>query len=122
MRTHKNTLGKTEISVSLPWGLNYRNGHKVLCGDGKIRALNLAQTADTFFSTPASVRIKGKHVTGYMTVSACYCTESKRERRAFTFQPHTESNLQAGNPLPAFPESFTPELFDMLACGEEKQF
>jgi hypothetical protein len=38
-----------------------------MCADGKVRTLKrIAQTADTFFSVPASVRVKGKTVAGYI--------------------------------------------------------
>lgn len=56
----------TELRVSRPWGL-YQGG-KALCSDGKIRALKrISVTADTFFSVPASVRVNGKTVAGYIT-------------------------------------------------------
>src|SRR5690349_20672710 len=59
----------TSLEQRMPWGLYV--GGRVLCSDGKVRSLSrIAQTADTFFSIPASVRVKGKTVSGYVTVEA----------------------------------------------------
>jgi len=65
MNITKHALGSTHLSRSYPWGLHPRNGHRLLCADGVVRSAELAQTADTFFSIPASVRINGKRVSGY---------------------------------------------------------
>jgi hypothetical protein len=67
MHYQKSTLGKTFILRTPQWGLNAPHGHRVLCADGVIRACSMAQTADTFFSTPASIRIRGKSISGYVT-------------------------------------------------------
>lgn len=51
-----------------PWG--FYCGGAALCSDGKVRKLKrIAITADTFFSVPAAVKVKGKTVSGYVTVS-----------------------------------------------------
>lgn len=93
-------LGKTYITRVYPWGLNARNGHRLLCGDGKIRAAELAETADSFFSTPASVRVKGKRITGYMT-----CEESENGNRVYSFRSH---DCHYGV-IPKWPKQFTDE-------------
>lgn len=67
MKTEIRTFGLTQVSSTMPWGLTPPYGHRLLCSDGVIRAARLAHSPDTFFSHPASVRIKGKNVTGYMT-------------------------------------------------------
>lgn len=42
---------------------------RALCSDGRLRALKrIAETADTFFSVPAAVTVKGRTVAGYVTV------------------------------------------------------
>jgi hypothetical protein len=57
----------TFLIVSYPWGVYH--GGRALCSDGQARQLKrIAETADTFFSVPASVRVKGKTVAGYVTV------------------------------------------------------
>jgi hypothetical protein len=57
----------TSVTQDYPWGLYV--SARVLCSDGKVRATaRIAQTADTFFSVPAAVKVKGKTVAGYMTV------------------------------------------------------
>jgi hypothetical protein len=73
----------TKINYSYPWGLIRRNGNRLLCADGKVRAAELAECADTFFSIPASVRIRGKRVSGYAT------TDEANGERVHTFRPHT---------------------------------
>lgn len=73
---------RTYLKQTYPWGLFTRNGHRLLCADGIVRAAELAQCADTFFSIPASIRIKGKRVSGYAT-----CDEQNGER-VHTFRPH----------------------------------
>lgn len=49
----------------------YING-RAICSDGRVRNLKrIAFTADTFFSVPASVTVKGKTVAGYVLVETC---------------------------------------------------
>ena len=57
----------TSLTVDYPWGL-YRSG-RAICSDGKVRTLKrISSTADTWFSIPASVRVNGRTVSGYITV------------------------------------------------------
>jgi len=57
----------TFLVQSFPWG--FYHGGAAICSDGKVRTLKrIARTADTFFSVPASVTVKGKTVSGYVTV------------------------------------------------------
>lgn len=57
----------TSVTQSYPWG-TYVTA-RVRCTDGKVRSVSrIAQTADTFFSVPAAVKVKGKTVAGYLTV------------------------------------------------------
>lgn len=57
----------TYITREYPWGLNVACA--AMCSDGKVRkCARIAQSADTFFSTPASVRVNGKHVSGFVTI------------------------------------------------------
>ena len=85
---HRSYMGLTYVSRTPQWGLNYRTGHRLLCADGIIRAAELAETADTFFSTPAKIRIKGKWISGYATTE---CTDqlSCGEQAAWSFRAHT---------------------------------
>lgn len=58
----------TYLVREYPWGLNVSGA--AMCDDGKVRRLaRVAQTADTFYSTPASVRVAGRYVAGYVTLS-----------------------------------------------------
>jgi len=94
-------LGLTHVTQSCPWGLYSRHGHRLLCSDGQVRAATLASTPDTFFSVPASVRVKGKTVSGYMTVEEA----GGGKLRAYVFRHHTAHR----DKLPAWPDRFTPE-------------
>lgn len=56
----------TYLLNTMPWGIYV--GGAALCADGKVRRLKrIAQTADTAFSVPASVTVKGKTVSGFVT-------------------------------------------------------
>lgn len=72
---------KTNINYIYPWGLIRRNGNRLLCADGNIRAAELAQTPDTFFSIPAHIRIKGKRIEGYAS------SDESQGERVWTFRP-----------------------------------
>lgn len=120
MQKQFRTLGQTKIRITYPWGLMYASGSRVLCSDGKVRSLAyLAATPDTFFSTPGAIRIKGAYITGYVDVEDACSADYKTERRVFAFRCHTAVNEKHGSPLPEWPESFSPEKFALLACGEE---
>jgi hypothetical protein len=71
----------TKINFTYPWGLIRRNGNRLLCADNIIRAAELAQCADTYFSIPASIRIKGKRITGYAT------SDESNGERVWIFRP-----------------------------------
>lgn len=46
---------------------------RALCSDGKVRALiRIDRYADTYFSVPATVQVRGKKVRGYATVEPQY--------------------------------------------------
>jgi hypothetical protein len=93
-------VSKTFVKQSFPWGLFLRSGHRLVCSDGKVRAAELAQTADTFFSVPAAVRVGGVWVSGYYTGE-----ESSTGARVCAFRRH---DCHADK-LPAWPDRFTPE-------------
>ncbi len=103
MNIQANFLGKTCITRSYPWGLNTRCGHKLLCSDGKIRAAELSESPDTFFSTPARIRINGKTVTGYMTVEETWNDEKNTYDRVYSFRHH--DNQGEKHSLPAWDDS-----------------
>lgn len=84
-----------------------RNGHRLLCADGVIRAAELAEQPDTYFSIPAKIRIKGKVITGYAT------TEMSDTARTSVniFRAHVNQDVAY------WPEMFTPEYEAILAKG-----
>ena len=69
MRETRQYAEGTELTQDYPFGF-YVTG-RALCTDGKVRRLTrIAETADTFFSVPASVKVSGKSVAGYITTEA----------------------------------------------------
>ena len=48
-----------------PWQIMTRA--RALCDDGVVRQVRNIRTADTWFSVPCSVVVKGKTVAGYLT-------------------------------------------------------
>lgn len=77
----------TYVDVRYPWGLFV--GGRVYCGDGKVRKLKrIAQTADTFFSVPASVNVGKITVSGYITFCEVIDKTSWKTVETFpVFQP-----------------------------------
>lgn len=64
--TSRMALG-TFLTRDYPWGWNVAGA--ALCADGKVRKLKrIAATADSFYSTPASVTVRGRTVAGYVTI------------------------------------------------------
>lgn len=56
----------TALTQRFPWGLYI--GGRALCSDGRVRRLaRIAITADSFFSIPASVRVSGRTVSGFVS-------------------------------------------------------
>lgn len=95
---------KTTLTRSYPWGINILRGSRVLRSDGKVTSLSrLAQTADTFFSVPASIRANGKTISGYVT------TEEHKGQMVYCFRHHAIHAEQ----MPSWPERYSPE-FDVL--------
>lgn len=96
--------GKTNMAQTFPWGLFVRKGTRLLCADGKIRSVAyLAHTADTAFSVPCAIRIKGKYITGYATGQEQVWITGEKEtdfKSAHVFRHHTG---QTYNPLPDWP-------------------
>lgn len=62
-----NYAAGTYLEVTRPWGICVAGA--ALCADGKVRRLaRISDTADTFFSVPAAVKVRGRTVSGYVTV------------------------------------------------------
>lgn len=76
----------TYLLMRMPFGLF--EGGRVLCSDGVVRTLKrIAQTADTFFSIPAAVEVKGKTVAGFVTVETeeGLSTETEKDKAVAKF-------------------------------------
>lgn len=110
---HRENMGErmptnqTNVSQTYPWGLYARIGHRVLCSDGKIRSARLAPTPDTFFSIPASVCVRGKWVSGYVT------SGEVNGERVYSFRA-----VKCGknhNCLPEWPDSLSPDYDELMS-------
>lgn len=81
----------TSITQSAPWGLF--TTATALCEDGKVRKVSrISETADTFFSVPASVRVKGRTVSGYitfLTLNENLSTHSDDDPMVVKFRAHS---------------------------------
>lgn len=55
------------------------------CSDGKRRNVRITGTADTFFSCPGRVHVKGKTVTGFVTNAPDY---EEGVKAGYIFQPN----------------------------------
>jgi hypothetical protein len=61
----------TSVTVQMPWSVFV--SARLMCSDGVVRSTaRLSQTADTFFSVPCAVKVKGRTVSGYMTFTETY--------------------------------------------------
>jgi hypothetical protein len=98
---------KTYVRQTQPWGVYLPYGHCVLCSDGKVRACRMAPTADTFFSIPASIAIRSKRISGYVTI------EEYKNQRIYCFRHHTEHNDR----LPKWPERTEKEFDTLISKG-----
>lgn len=79
----------TSLNTRMPWGTFV--GGRALCPDGKVRRLaRIALTADTFFSVPASVQVRGKTVAGYVTVETIggFSTATQDDPAVVRFVPY----------------------------------
>ena len=108
---------KTNLASVQPWGLIIRKGTRLLCADGVVRSVSrISSTADTFFSVPAAIRIRGVNITGYATSD-----ETKRApfARVYTFRQHTDQKekcIKVG--LPDWPiHRYSPEMETLLEKG-----
>jgi hypothetical protein len=54
-----------------PWAQLIAIKH-CLCSDGRTRFARITGQPDTFFSVPASVKVQGKRVTGFVTMAPTY--------------------------------------------------
>lgn len=82
----------TSLTVERPYGLFI--GGKAMCTDGKVRTLKrIAITADTFFSVPASVTVRGKTVSGFVTVETVdgWTTETEGDPSIVRFVAHSSA-------------------------------
>ncbi len=115
MNTQKTPLApkgfqsRARLVSTLPWGVFRRKGSAALCSDGVVRSLSyVAPTADTFFSVPASVKVNGKTVSGYVTTDEQKWIKGSKEVGPFlacaTFRQFTGGDRCANaGLLPSWP-------------------
>lgn len=80
----------TSVTQSFPWG--WYISARVMCSDGVVRAVKrISETADTFFSVPCAVAVRGKTVSGYMTFDTAegFSTETEDDPTVLKFIAYT---------------------------------
>lgn len=60
--------GSESVMSSGPWSQTVAIKHCV-CSDGRPRYARITGQPDTFFSIPAAVKVKGKTVTGFVSIN-----------------------------------------------------
>jgi hypothetical protein len=55
----------SQVFTRGPWQVIYKIT-SVLCPDGTIRTASISGPADTYFSLPGRIKVKGKTVTGFV--------------------------------------------------------
>lgn len=64
---------------------------KALCPDGKVRIV-YCRDADTFFTAPAHVRVRGKYVSGFVTsISEAFLPPTMLPETRLEFVAHTRN-------------------------------
>lgn len=82
--------GPVEINGSIPLYSNWMGGRPLAgvrncpCSDGIARTVYVRGEADTWFSIPAQCSIKGKRVTGYLSIDTVDSLDSG-DRLGFRF-------------------------------------
>lgn len=88
MKTSEYALG-TSITRSGPWSVIV--SARVMCADGKVRTARNVKTADTWFSVPCTVTVKGKTVAGFLAVNTVdgYDTATDSDPAVAYFRAYT---------------------------------
>ncbi len=85
-------MGTELVQSPGPFSCGFSSG-KALCSDGKVRAIRFQNggIADTFFSIPASVKVGGKTVSGFVMVETLegFSTETKDDPAVVKFIAYT---------------------------------
>lgn len=79
----------TSVTQEFPLG-RYVSA-RVMCSDGRVREVSrISDTADTFFSVRCAVRVKGRTVSGYLTIEsrAGFSTSDKNDLEVAKFVAH----------------------------------
>lgn len=114
-RDKRDYASGTYVVNQLPWGLFV--SAKALCSDGKVRTVSrIAQTADTFFSIPASIRVKGKTVAGYITFGTASGLSTATESDPARVEFHAYGYRKNGGMLPEWNQSIHTAC---VHCGQD---
>jgi hypothetical protein len=85
-----------------PFACGFVRGAAV-CSDGKVRSLRFSNggVADTFFSVPCSVQVRGKTVSGFCTIETVEGLSTETENDPLTVKFCAYSYGRNANALPA---------------------
>lgn len=69
MISTQNYADSTSVTQEFPFGRYL--AARVMCSDGRVRTVSrISETADTMFSVRCAVRVKGRAVSGYLTIES----------------------------------------------------
>jgi len=98
-----------------PWG--FFTGARALCADGRVRTCTrISETADTFFSVPAAVRVSGRTVSGYVTFETAqgWSTPTDEDPTVCKFIANRGGKNADALPAGAHKEPGPPSHFDAI--------
>lgn len=82
-----------------PWGEQRGGQYRALCADGVVRTATATGEADTMFTVPARVVVRGRTVTGHVYVRGTF------DERAPLYRFSPSAWLRNAAALPPWPEA-----------------
>lgn len=105
-----------------PWGAQTGSVYAVLCSDGKVRHATVTAEADSFWTLPARVSVRGKTVTGYLYVDEWpngYGAEHVGDSRVYKFTPN--GWMRNARMLPEWPPTAPPTVSAELSAAMDAE-
>ena len=73
-----------------PWSAQTGSRYRVVCADGVVRTATATAEADTWFSVPARVQVRGRTVAGYVSAVEWFdiMTDDERPAARYLFRAY----------------------------------
>jgi hypothetical protein len=81
------------------WGMDHLFRVDAKCTDNMVRRATVTAEADTYFSTPARVQVRGKSISGFLTTTDHYNLPEDGNRAVYEFIQYSYG--KNGDMLPA---------------------